>query len=261
MAVDLAGFPSKRQHLHSVLSCGTRSSVGTRTVPVHISAIRSVQNGKVYYSKLLRRSFRDHHGRVQKKTIANLPPRRGHRSAQGAIRRPYPHRSLRPLSARPLAPPRLRPGRPRGLPPARPRPPRRLPSVYVIRTSLAARDLSCQNKRYRKSGGEHLRERNRERMRQKGNRHRATERRGRTAACQEGPGFNHRGRRHPMPMESCRPDPATPSGNLAVQGDPANRAAASIRPGLTSQEGPTAPRRSFHGAGRRSSRCSTRSLP
>ena len=41
-----------------------------------------------------------------------------------------------------------------------------------------------------------------------------------TAACQEGPGFNHRGRRDPTPTESCRPDPATPSGNLAVQGTP-----------------------------------------
>ena len=39
---------------------------------MHISIIKSVQNGKVYHSKLLRRSFRDHHGRVQKKTLANL---------------------------------------------------------------------------------------------------------------------------------------------------------------------------------------------
>ena len=41
---------------------------------MHISVIRSVQNGKVYHSKLLRRSFRDAHGRVQKETITNLSP-------------------------------------------------------------------------------------------------------------------------------------------------------------------------------------------
>ena len=41
---------------------------------MHISVIRSVQNGKVYHSKLLRRSFRDAHGRVQKETISNLSP-------------------------------------------------------------------------------------------------------------------------------------------------------------------------------------------
>ena len=41
---------------------------------MHISVIQSVQNGKVYHSKLLRCSFRDQHGRVQKKTLANLSP-------------------------------------------------------------------------------------------------------------------------------------------------------------------------------------------
>ena len=39
---------------------------------MHISVIKSVQNGKVYHSKLLRSSFRDDNGRVQKKTLANL---------------------------------------------------------------------------------------------------------------------------------------------------------------------------------------------
>ena len=39
---------------------------------MHIAVIRSVQNGKLYHSKLLRRSFRDDQGRVQKKTLANL---------------------------------------------------------------------------------------------------------------------------------------------------------------------------------------------
>ena len=39
---------------------------------MHIAVIQSVQNGKVYHSKLLRSSFRDDHGRVQKKTLANL---------------------------------------------------------------------------------------------------------------------------------------------------------------------------------------------
>ena len=39
---------------------------------MHVSVIKSVQNGKVYYSKLLRSSFRDQHGKVQKKTLANL---------------------------------------------------------------------------------------------------------------------------------------------------------------------------------------------
>lgn len=40
--------------------------------PMHIAIIQSVQNGKTYHSKLLRRSFRDDQGRVQKKTLANL---------------------------------------------------------------------------------------------------------------------------------------------------------------------------------------------
>ena len=39
---------------------------------MHIAVIKSVQNGKVYHSKLLRRSHRDAQGRVQKKTLANL---------------------------------------------------------------------------------------------------------------------------------------------------------------------------------------------
>lgn len=39
---------------------------------MHVAIIRSVQNGKTYHSKLLRRSFRDDQGRVQKKTLANL---------------------------------------------------------------------------------------------------------------------------------------------------------------------------------------------
>ena len=39
---------------------------------MHISVIKSVQNGKVYHSKLLRSSYRDDNGRVQKKTLANL---------------------------------------------------------------------------------------------------------------------------------------------------------------------------------------------
>ena len=39
---------------------------------MHIAVIRSVHNGKPYHSKLLRRSFRDPQGRVQKKTLANL---------------------------------------------------------------------------------------------------------------------------------------------------------------------------------------------
>ena len=39
---------------------------------MHISIIQSVQNGKVYHSKLLRSSFRDRNGKVQKKTLANL---------------------------------------------------------------------------------------------------------------------------------------------------------------------------------------------
>ena len=39
---------------------------------MHIAVIRSLQNGKLYHSKLLRRSFRDDQGRVQKKTLANL---------------------------------------------------------------------------------------------------------------------------------------------------------------------------------------------
>ena len=39
---------------------------------MHIAIIPSVQNGKTYRSKLLRRSFRDDQGRVQKETLANL---------------------------------------------------------------------------------------------------------------------------------------------------------------------------------------------
>ena len=39
---------------------------------MHISIIKSVQNGRVYYSKLLRESYRDEKGRVQKRTLANL---------------------------------------------------------------------------------------------------------------------------------------------------------------------------------------------
>lgn len=39
---------------------------------MHIAIIKSVQNGKLYRSKLLRRSQRDSQGRVQKKTLANL---------------------------------------------------------------------------------------------------------------------------------------------------------------------------------------------
>ena len=39
---------------------------------MHIAVIKSVQNGKTYHSKLLRSSFRDDHGKVQKKTLANL---------------------------------------------------------------------------------------------------------------------------------------------------------------------------------------------
>ncbi len=39
---------------------------------MHAAIIRSVQNGKTYHSKLLRRSFRDDQARVQKKTLANL---------------------------------------------------------------------------------------------------------------------------------------------------------------------------------------------
>ena len=39
---------------------------------MHISVIQSVQNGKLYHSKLLRSSYRDDNGRVQKKTLANL---------------------------------------------------------------------------------------------------------------------------------------------------------------------------------------------
>ena len=35
---------------------------------MYISIIKSVQNGKVYYSKLLLRCYRDDNGRVQKKT-------------------------------------------------------------------------------------------------------------------------------------------------------------------------------------------------
>ena len=41
---------------------------------MHIAIIKSVQNGKTYYSKLLRHSFRDAHGRVQKQTLLNLAP-------------------------------------------------------------------------------------------------------------------------------------------------------------------------------------------
>lgn len=39
---------------------------------MHVSVIKSVQNGKLYRSKLLRSSFRDDRGKVQKKTLANL---------------------------------------------------------------------------------------------------------------------------------------------------------------------------------------------
>ena len=39
---------------------------------VHIAIIPSRQGNKTYYSKLLRRSYRDAKGRVQKKTLANL---------------------------------------------------------------------------------------------------------------------------------------------------------------------------------------------
>ena len=39
---------------------------------MHIAVIQSRQNGKTYHSKLLRRSFRDDQGRVQKQTLANL---------------------------------------------------------------------------------------------------------------------------------------------------------------------------------------------
>ena len=39
---------------------------------MHIAIIASKQGGKTYYSKLLRRSYRDAQGRVQKKTLANL---------------------------------------------------------------------------------------------------------------------------------------------------------------------------------------------
>ena len=41
---------------------------------MHIAVIKSVQNGKTYYSKLLRHSFRDAHGKVQKQTLLNLAP-------------------------------------------------------------------------------------------------------------------------------------------------------------------------------------------
>ena len=39
---------------------------------MHVAIIASKQGGKTYYSKLLRRSFRDENGKVQKKTLANL---------------------------------------------------------------------------------------------------------------------------------------------------------------------------------------------
>ncbi len=39
---------------------------------MHVAIIASKQGGKTYYSKLLRRSFRDESGKVQKKTLANL---------------------------------------------------------------------------------------------------------------------------------------------------------------------------------------------
>ncbi len=39
---------------------------------VHVAIIASRQGNKTYYSKLLRRSYRDAKGRVQKKTVANL---------------------------------------------------------------------------------------------------------------------------------------------------------------------------------------------
>ncbi len=39
---------------------------------MHIAVIKSVQNGRVHHSKLLRSSFRDDQGRVQKRTLANL---------------------------------------------------------------------------------------------------------------------------------------------------------------------------------------------
>ena len=39
---------------------------------MHISIITSKQRGKIYRSKLLRRSYRDKNGTVQKQTLANL---------------------------------------------------------------------------------------------------------------------------------------------------------------------------------------------
>ena len=39
---------------------------------MHVAIIASKQGGKTYYSKLLRRSFRDESCKVQKKTLANL---------------------------------------------------------------------------------------------------------------------------------------------------------------------------------------------
>ena len=41
---------------------------------MHISVIKSVQNGKTYRSTLLRASFRDKNNKVQKKTLLNLSP-------------------------------------------------------------------------------------------------------------------------------------------------------------------------------------------
>ena len=41
---------------------------------MHVAIVKSVQNGKTYYSKLLRRSYRDEKGRVQKETVLNLAP-------------------------------------------------------------------------------------------------------------------------------------------------------------------------------------------
>ena len=41
-------------------------------MPAIVAIIASKQGGKTYYSKLLRRSFRDENGKVQKKTLANL---------------------------------------------------------------------------------------------------------------------------------------------------------------------------------------------